>query len=254
MATALAGGLVNIISASDIIAYDIIPETREKFHSATGIKISNSLEFAIDFSNVLIIAVKPQNFIALFESIGTRASQKLIISIMAGIKISALMEKSTSQRIIRVMPNTPALVGKGASAYCISAATSKTDAELGKKILDSVGSSFFVDEKMMDAVTALSGSGPAYVFEFIESLAKSGEAVGLPYDLALKLATDTVEGATILLKKSKLTPEELKNNVTSPGGTTAKALDIFNQRKFRDTVATAVKAAYMKSIELGSEK
>ncbi|HPN84491.1 MAG TPA: pyrroline-5-carboxylate reductase [Victivallales bacterium] len=250
MATAVAVSLIKKLSPCDMTAYDILCDASDKFNSATGIGISKTLSEAINFSDILILAVKPQNFLGLFEK-KTGMKDKLIISLMAGVRISDIRRESGATRIVRVMPNTPALVGKAISAYSLSAETSSDDWSIVGNILDSFGSSVLVEEDKMDAVTAVSGSGPAYVFEFIESLAKGGEACGLSYDLALKLAIETVEGAATLLKKTGDTPEQLKNNVTSPGGTTAKALTVFKDREFRDIVVSAVKAARDRSIELG---
>ncbi len=254
MATALAGGLSKNLPRALILAYDISAKAAESFRAATGIRTTNSLDEAVDFADAVVLAVKPQNSAALFDSMGGRASSKLIVSIMAGVRISAIERKTASSRIVRVMPNTPALVGKGVSAYAVSEAVSGGDIEIAQGMLESVGSSLQVDEAMMDAVTALSGSGPAYVFEFIEALARAGEAAGLPYEMALKLSADTVEGAAVLLKRSSTPPDSLRDNVTSPGGTTAKALEVLSRNHFRETIRSAIIAAKDRSIELGSDK
>ncbi|HOK04974.1 MAG TPA: pyrroline-5-carboxylate reductase [Victivallales bacterium] len=253
MATAMAMSLAENFPKNKIKAYDISQENAEKFKQSTGISIVNNLETGLDFANLIVLAVKPQNFFELFESLKDNAKDKLIISIMAGIKISSIQKKSLSRRIIRVMPNTPAIVRKAVCAYAVSPDVTKEDIAIAEKLFKSIGITVKVDENMLDAVTALSGSGPAYVFEFIEAMAKAGEKIGLSYDTALMLSIETVEGAVSLLKKSSLPPEQLKNNVTSPGGTTARALEVFSQHKFRDLIYSALLAAKERSIELGKK-
>lgn len=253
MATAIASAMKKSFLPEQIAGFDISAEAAENFKKNTGLKTFSQLSEALNFAETLIIAVKPQNFIDLFDEIKDFASKKLIISIMAGIKISAISKKSNSKRIIRVMPNTPAIVNKGISAYAVSEKINEADIAIAEKILNCVGSSVQVSEDLMDAVTALSGSGPAYVFEFIEAMAKAGEKQGLTYDLALRLAIETVEGATALLKKSAQTPEKLRNDVTSPGGTTAKAIESLSKNNFRNIICSAISAAKERATELGKQ-
>jgi pyrroline-5-carboxylate reductase len=154
-------------------------------------------------------------------------------------------------RVIRVMPNTPALVGEAASAFTLGKSATAADGELAKKLLSAVGVAFQVKENLLDAVTGLSGSGPAYVYQFIEALSDGGVAAGLPRDIATKLAAQTVLGAAKMVLETGQHPGALKDQVTSPGGTTIEGLHALEKGKLRATVMSAVRAATEKSKKLG---
>ena len=191
--------------------------------------------------------------ISLTDSFNKERSSKLFISIAAGIKIDDL-EKSlkNDDRVIRVMPNTPAMIGQGASAQSKGKNATKSDAEFVSKILNAVGISVELPEKRLDAVTGLSGSGPAYIYTVIEALADGGVLVGLPKEKALTLAAKTVIGAAKMVMKSNEHPAKLRDQVTSPGGTTIAGLAALESGKLRSTLIEAVKAATKRSEELGS--
>jgi pyrroline-5-carboxylate reductase len=253
MATAIAGGMIaKAFDVSEISAFDISSQAAENFTKATGIKVeTKNIKFLLEQAKIVIVAVKPQN---VEKALGEQASlykDKLIISIVAGIKIAKLEKLTKTSRIIRIMPNTPALVGEGASVWCASSGVHAEDIELIGQILSSVGKVCKVEEKLMDAVTGLSGSGPAYVLDFIIGLAEGGVEAGLSQETANLLAVQTVFGTAKLLLESKRSPEVLRDEVTSPGGTTEKALEVLNKKGFKKIVIEAVIAAKERSKELG---
>ncbi|MBE6377290.1 MAG: pyrroline-5-carboxylate reductase [Lentisphaerae bacterium] len=253
MATAIAGGITasGKFQASELGACDPDIRAAAAFEEATGIKVYSSGE-GIKESSALLLAVKPQ----VIHSLAAQKDlmkDKLIISIAAGISIAQLAEITGSNRIIRVMPNTPALVGKGASGYSCSEMISPEEENFAKEILSAVGVAFKFAESSLDAVTALSGSGPAYVFEFIQALADGGVAEGLPRDTAQILAAQTLIGAAEMVLKTQEHPCSLKDKVTSPAGTTSRALEVLADRGFAGTVIKAVRAAAERSRELGTK-
>lgn len=253
MATALAGGLTgNGFPTDQIAAYDTDPKSAEKFKAATGAPaFTDSREKLFDISDIIVIAVKPQYLKTALA--GLKIKSKLIISIVAGVKLATLHELTGSSRVIRVMPNTPALVRAGISAYSPSEQISRQDIENTEFILKSVGRCCRLEESLMDAVTGLSGSGPAYVFDFIQALADGGVKEGLPRNEAILLAAQTVAGAAQMVLQTGQHPAVLRDQVTSPGGTTASALAVLEKGAFRGLVADAVSAAAKRSAELGSK-
>ncbi len=253
MATAIAGGMVKKnYNASSIVAFDINEVACSNFSEATGVTaVSKNIESYIEQADVVFLAVKPQFLAGAVSNLEELLQSKLIISIVAGVSIEKLSNLTGSNRIIRVMPNTPALVGKGCAGFTVSSEVTCEEEEFGKSILDSVGVSYKLPEKLMDAVTALSGSGPAYVFEFAESLAEGGISCGLGAELSMEMAIATLEGAVAMLKETKIHPSILKDQVTSPGGTTMKALQYLESKDFRPILINAVEAACERSKELG---
>ena len=203
----------------------------------------------------LVLAVKPQALAAAAPSLQAVAGpDTLILSVIAGKTIAELAARLRARAIVRVMPNTPAAVGRGASAGAANAAVSATQRGWTEKLMRAVGIFEWVaDEALIDAVTALSGSGPAYVFALVEAMALAGEAVGLPADLAMRLARATVEGAGELMAREPHTPAAmLRQNVTSPGGTTAAALGVLQGHDgLNALLARAVTAARDRARELG---
>ena len=254
MATAIAGGMVKSgkFSASKLAAFDPDCRAAENFTAVTGVSTITS-DPANGFKNaeVVFIAVKPQMVSAALDGFSELLKDKLIISIAAGISIARLQELTGSDRIIRVMPNTPALVNKGATAYSVSNGATELDCKLAGEIFSAVGTVIQVKESDLNAVTALSGSGPAYVFEFIQALADGGVAEGLPRDTALMLAVQTVTGAAEMIRTTGEHPASLKDKVTSPAGTTSRALQVLAERSFAGSVIKAVRAAADRSRELG---
>ena len=256
MATAIAGGIVKegVLNANELAGYDINPDAAVAFASATGATaFSTELEKHLSAAECVLLAVKPQMLSAALENFRSFLADKLILSIVAGVPIAKLQELTGSARIVRIMPNTPALVGCGAAGYSAAEGASPEDVAFAGKIFSAIGIAMPLREVELDAVTALSGSGPAYVFEFIQALADGGVAEGLARDTALKLAAQTVLGAAVMVLNSGVHPQQLKDNVTSPGGTTSRALELMAERGFSGIVMQSVRAAAKRSRELGGK-
>ncbi len=220
----------------------------------TGIQFLHEITEATCEADVVVLACKPQQFNSIETSLSEAASNKLILSILAGTPLARLNEKFNNARnIVRTMPNTPGQIGMGVTAYAPQNPPTPKDQKKIEEILNSLGDFHQVEESQIDAITALSGSGPAYLFEFAAALREAGIAVGLQPELAKALTIQTLLGSTHLLAQSEATPEELRNAVTSPGGTTAAALKIFNDYNLRAVVQQAIMAARDRSIELASE-
>lgn len=253
MASALAGGAVRsgVLCAGEINAFDPDKRAAEAFTAATGADCfaDDAVKYA-GAADVAVLAVKPQMLETALAGVSEALKDKLVISIVAGVTIKRLRELTGAARIIRVMPNTPALVGEGASAYACEG--TEADEEVAVKLLGAVGLVIRVNESLLDAVTGLSGSGPAYVFEFIRALADGGVADGLSRESALQLAAQTVLGAAKMVLESGEHPSVLKDRVTSPGGTTSRGLEHLADRAFAGTVTQAVRAATARSRELGA--
>jgi pyrroline-5-carboxylate reductase len=256
MATALARGLVSaaIVPAQSILASDPSSASRAAFAQelpGAVLEVDNARVAA--GADVLFLAVKPQQMAqALAEVRPAISPDALVLSIAAGVTLQRLEDGlPPSQRIIRVMPNTPCLIGQGASAFSLGAHATAADAQTAAKLLSAVGAAFEVPESLLDAVTGLSGSGPAFVYSMIEALADGGTGAGLPPELAAELAARTVAGAAQMVLQIGETPAELRDRVTSPGGTTQAGLAVLAERGFRETVIEAVAAAARRSAELG---
>ena len=202
-------------------------------------------------SDVLVLAVKPQTMRAVFAELRPAVTpEHLVISVAAGTTIGTIDEGlGGSGRIVRVMPNTPALVGEGASAYAMGPRTTPEDEGLVKRCLESVGRAVRVPESLLDAVTGLSGSGPAFVYVMIEALSDGGVRVGLPREIATMLAVQTVLGAAKMVRETGLHPGVLKDQVASPGGTTIAGLHELERGRIRGTLIDAVEAATRRSAE-----
>ncbi|QSV45804.1 pyrroline-5-carboxylate reductase [Geobacter benzoatilyticus] len=247
----LAGG----VPAGGLMVAEPMAERREFLRSTYGIGTYAANGEVAAKADTLIMSVKPQVFRGMAAELGESGLEgKLVISIMAGIPTGAIEEAcGTSTRVIRVMPNTPALVLAGASALCPGKNATDNDLALAREIFDLVGTACLVDEKLMDAVTGLSGSGPAYVFMFIEALSDAGVKNGLPRDVATQLAAQTVLGSAKLLLETGSHAAVLKEKVTSPGGTTIAGVAALERDSFRSAVIAAVDAATARSVELGKK-
>ncbi|TFG14568.1 MAG: pyrroline-5-carboxylate reductase [Promethearchaeota archaeon] len=251
MGSAFIRGILTsqVVKAQNIIIYDINKELLTKKSKEYNIdNAENNIDLVQKAQNILI-AVKPQIIDSVLQEISSSITKEhILISIAAGITIAHIKEFITTQTgIIRVMPNTPALIGAGASAISFNENTKEKDLEYVKKILKSIGIVVELEEKHIDAVTGLSGSGPAYVFVIIEALADGGVKMGLSREIALKLAAQTVLGASKMVLETGKHPGELKDMVTSPGGTTIAALHEIEKGKLRSTLISAVEAATLKS-------
>ena len=255
MATALAKGFIRagLVTPKEVIASDINEAAGAAFAKQTGAKTTAANAEVAKFGSVLILAVKPDQVAGALAEIRDGLTEKqLVVSIAAGVTLSKLEAGlGSGARVIRVMPNTPALVGSSATAFALGKAATVADAEIATKLFSAVGVAFQVKESLLDAVTGLSGSGPAYVYLFIEALSDGGVAAGLPRDIATKLAAQTVLGAAQMVLETGQHPGALKDMVTSPGGTTIEGLHELEKGKLRGTVMSAVRAAADKSKKLG---
>lgn len=256
MATALASGLVRagITDKESIVASDVSPQARSAFAEATGARTSGFNPDVAKACNVLVVAVKPDQVEDLLKELSSVLTEKhLVISIAAGVPL-ARMEAALwpGTRVVRVMPNTPALVGASASAFALGKAATSEDADLVSRLFSAVGSAYQVKEGLLDAVTGLSGSGPAFVYMVIEALSDGGVAVGLPRDVATKLAAQTVLGGAKMVLETGMHPGALKDQVTSPGGTTIEGVHELEKGGLRATLMNAVRAASEKAKKLGS--
>ncbi len=254
MAEAIIKGLLaGRVPAANIFVAEPVAARREELRSRYGVDARAENTDVVTESDAVILAVKPQLFRGVIAGMGSGSlNGKLLISIMAGVTAAAIEEACDGPvRVIRVMPNTPALVLHGASALSRGTHAIDEDLSFARGIFDLVGTSCVVDEKLMDAVTGLSGSGPAYVFTFIEALSDAGVKNGLPRDVAARLAAQTVLGAAKLVMESGEHPAILREKVTSPGGTTIAGLASLEQSGFRGAVIGAVDAATARSAELG---
>jgi len=254
MATALAKGFIRagLLSAKQVMASDPSAPARAAFTGATGAKTTAANVGVVTFAEVVLLAVKPDQVSYVLSDIrGSFTPKHLLISIAAGVPLARVEAELGSGRLIRVMPNTPALVGASATAFALGKAARPEDGELAQKLFSAVGVAFQVKEALLDAVTGLSGSGPAYVYLFIEALSDGGVAAGLPRDIATRLAAQTVLGSAKMVLETGLHPGALKDMVTSPGGTTIEGLHELEKGKVRGTVISAVRAASEKSRKLG---
>ena len=255
MATALAKGLVQakLVNAGRIIASDPIDAARAAFAKEAGVKATASNLEAIQSAQVLVLAVKPDQVDGVLKEIrGLVTGKHRLCSIAAGVTLAKLESGlANGARVIRVMPNTPALVGASATAYALGKNATVEDGRLAQKMFSAVGVAFQLKESLLDAVTGLSGSGPAYVYLIIEALSDGGVAAGLPRDVATKLAAQTVFGSAKMALETGQHPGALKDMVTSPGGTTIEGIHELEKAGVRGALMSAVRAAAEKSKKLG---
>ena len=255
MAEALIGGILDarLAAASDIRVGEPVEVRRTHLEQQYGLKAwPRNLE-AVDGADIVVLAVKPQNLSHVLSELNNGPRQDYtIVSIIPGATIAKLAEGLNHPSVIRVMPNTPAQIGAGMSVWTASEQVPQAKIDVTRDVLRTLGQELYVtDEKLIDMATALSASGPAYVFLFIESLIDAGVYLGMPRDMARKLVLQTVSGSTKLVEESGRHPAELKDMVTSPGGTTIEALLAFEEGGFRASIFEAVIAAYEKSKALG---
>jgi len=255
MASALAKGMLRagLAPAASICASDPIAAARSRLNEETGISVFETNPEVAAQSDVLVLAVKPQNMSrVLLDLRPVLTPAHLVVSIAAGVTIAAISEGlGPHVRVVRVMPNNPALVGEGASAFALGANALPEDESIVQAFLDSVGVSVRVPESLLDAVTGLSGSGPAFVYLLIEALSDGGVHSGLPRNVATLLAAQTVLGAARMVRETGLHPAVLKDQVASPGGTTIAGLLALERAGVRGAIMGAVEAATRRASELG---
>ncbi len=249
MGEAIVKGLSRKINSTDIIVSDINPERVKYMVEKYNVAGSSSNRRVVENSEIVILAVKPKDLEKTVSSIKDFFKGKIVVSVLAGTSISKLKNLIKYSFIVRAMPNTPALVGEGA----VGVSFENDNPEIREKIIDllsPLGTVVEVDEKLMDVVTGLSGSGPAYVFMFIEGLIQGGIKGGLSYSQAKELAVQTVLGAAKMLKETGEHPSILRDKVSSPGGTTIYALHRLEEKGLKDAVISAVEEATKRSKEL----
>lgn len=252
MATALVQGVLaeRLLCTSQIRAADISPEAREKFLQATGVEAAADALDMMDEIDALVIAVKPQVAEEAMQRIAGRCADKLVVSIAAGIRLEKVCEWVGHRRVVRVMPNTPSTIRQGASAFASAEEVTENDREWIASILHGVGWAVELEEECLDTVTALSGSGPAYVFEFASAMIAAGEKEGLSHDVAAALTAQTLAGAAAMLKQGNKSAEDLRKAVTSPGGTTEAGLRVLEEHDLRQIMQEVIAAARNRSIQL----
>jgi len=256
MAEALIRGLLqaSVMPARAIVASDVSPERRSHLAQAYGIRAIENNRQAAELAPIVVLAVKPQGMRAIVSDLAAAPAGRLFISIAAGVKLAQLGDWLGGTRpIVRVMPNTPALVLAGMSVLCPNAMCEKADVEAAQKIFSAVGDAVVIErEDLLDAVTGLSGCGPGYVFAILDALIEGGVKLGLPRDLSRRLAVQTVLGSAKLAAETGRPPAELRDMVASPGGATLAGLEVLERGNLRATLMSAVEAATRRSRELSS--
>jgi pyrroline-5-carboxylate reductase len=258
MATALAKGFIKagLTAADRMLAADVDETSRQRFAAATGVPTVENNSCIIDRSDIIFLAVKPQQMPTVAGEIGGRIdASRLLVSIAAGVRLASLAEWFGQQlRIVRVMPNTPCLIGQGVSGYSLGEHATPEDGALVGQLLAAIGSAWPVEEKLLDAVTGLAGSGPAFVYVIVEALSDAGVRIGLPRAMAAAMAAQTVRGAAEMVLATGEHPAVLKDRVASPSGTTIAGLQALESGGLRATLMAAVEAAARRSTELGEGK
>ena len=246
----LAEGLV---SPQDISVSDISEPRRQYLEQKYAVTALSDNRQAVGRGNIVVLAIKPQNLAEAMAELNSRLnSAQLVLSIVAGASIDTLSLGLNHSRIVRAMPNTPAQIGEGMAVWTATAEVTEQQRGWAGSILSAMGKEIYVDdEKYIDMATAVSGSGPAYIFLFVEALIEAARHIGLPHDMAQELVSQTLLGSTHFLHRSGKEPSELRRMVTSPGGTTAEALARLEKGQFAELVKQAVEAAYNKAKELG---
>lgn len=256
MGEVLLGALLRKCSVDPerLIVSDINSELLERFSSYYSVSTTTSNVEAAAGADLVLLAVKPQIMEPVLKELAATPPEGLVLSIAAGVSLETIEGiLGPDSRVIRVMPNTPSLVGEGAAALAPGKNVTDEDVDLGRMIFDALGLTVLIDESLMDAVTGLSGSGPAYCFIIIEALTDAGVKMGLPRDTALKLAAQTMLGAGTLCLHDGRTPSQLKDMVTSPGGTTINGIKALEKGRLRATLMDAVEASALRSRELGKK-
>jgi pyrroline-5-carboxylate reductase len=235
-----------------IVASEPNTETRTQLRNELSISFASANTEVAEKAEIVFLGVKPQMVLPVLRELGGALANKLVVSFAAGIRI-AQMEAVTGARIMRVLTNTPSAIGRAASAFAGGSRATDQDREKIRAMFSAIGLAVQVDDDSMDAVTALAGSGPAFVYAMIEALARGGEKMGLTKQSALRLAAQTALGASDLMIKSEKSPADLIKMVVTPGGTTAAGLRLMDERGIADAIADAVKAATERGQEMAQE-
>lgn len=255
MATALARAWLAAGLTKTVHASDPLPEAREGFRALTGVAATANNADVVSAADLLILAVKPHYMPGLLGEIRPAMSKRhLVVSIAAGITLRQLSDGlGAGCRLVRVMPNTPCLVGASATGYSPAESATPADVALVDRLFNAIGKAFRLPENLLDAVTGLSGSGPAFVYVIIEALSDGGVRMGLPRDVATALAAETVYGSAKMVLETGSHPAVLKDMVASPGGTTIAGLHALETGGLRGALISAVEAATKRSAELGKQ-
>ena len=250
----LSAILAKGLSSPEAITVSDISQTRLQYlRQKYTVSVTSDNRQAVSTGDVVVLAIKPQNLAEVMAGLnGQLRPSQLVLSIIAGARISTLCLGLNHSHVVRAMPNTPAQIGEGISIWTATDEVTKPQKTLAGSILGAMGKEIYVDdERYIDMATAVSGSGPAYVFLFAEALTSAAMDIGLPYDIAQALVLETILGSALFMERSGKLPAELRRMVTSPGGTTAEALARLEKGKFTELVKQAVTAAYNKAQELG---
>jgi len=256
MASAMVGGLLSRKAATpaEIACIGGDDDTARTLAARTGITASPDLASLLSAADTVVLACKPQQLAGLDPSLAELTTGRLVISILAGKRLARLARAFPGARnLVRAMPNTPGQIGAGITGWAALQALSQADRRLVDTVLGALGEMVALDERDLDAVTALSGSGPAFLFEFVAALREGGVAAGLPREIAARLAQATVLGSARLLAETRIEPEALRDQVTSPHGTTFAGLQRMSARDFRGIVRETVLAAKARSEELSRD-
>lgn len=244
--------LKKFCESAAIVASEPNTETRTQLQNELGISFTTANTEVAEKAEIVFLGVKPQMVLPVLRELGGALTNKLVVSFAAGIRI-AQMEAVTPARIMRVLTNTPSAIGRAASAFAAGSRATDQDREKIRAMFSAIGFAVQVDDDQMDAVTALAGSGPAFVYAMIEALARGGEKVGLSKQSALRLAAQTALGASDLMITSEKSPADLIKMVVTPGGTTAAGLRVMDERGIADAIADAIKAATERGQEMAKE-
>ncbi len=257
MAEAMIAGLLRgeLVAPDQIVASHPRPERRDQLRAGYGIRVVGSNLEAIDGADVVLLGIKPQMLAKVGREIGPHLKRgQVVLSVLAGATTVALIGYLGHDQVIRAMPNTPARLGKGVTVWYATPATTAEQREQAAALLAALGTQIEVDdEKMVAMATAVSGTGPTYVFLFMEALIDAAVHLGFPRHVAHDLVVETIEGSTLFAKQSQMHPAELRNMVTSPGGTSAAALHELESGRMRTVLSEAVWAAFRRTVELGDQ-
>jgi pyrroline-5-carboxylate reductase len=243
----------NLVDPAAIVVGEPVAVRRQELYDKLGVTTKADNTEAVEGADVVLLAVKPQVVAQVMANLANAiSSESLLLSIVAGLSIDTIRQFLPVQAVVRVMPNTPAQIGEGMSVWLATSETSPDQCLWVKSVMGALGDEIQVyEEKYLDMATAISGSGPAYVFLFVEAIADAGVQLGFSRDIATRLAWQTARGSAIFGQQSGTHPAILRNQVTSPGGTTAVALDQLEQAGFRSALNKAIQACYAKAQKLG---
>ena len=258
MAEAILTGVLRdgVAAPADVTVADVIPARLDDLRERHGVAVTGDNAEAVNGADLVILAVKPQNLPEVLDGLsGAIGERQPVLSIVAGVTVGVIANRLNHQSIVRAMPNTPGQLGGGVTVWTATEAVGDDARALAGQVLAAMGKQVFVpNEKLIDVATGLSGSGPAYVFLFIEALIDAGVYLGMSRDMAREVVVQTVLGSTKMVEGSGLSPSALRDQVTSPGGTTAEGLLAMEDAGFRSAVMNGVIAAYEKSAALGQGK